>query len=149
MGFSTANPLLQAAVIPYRYRDAQPEFCLITSIRKGRWGFPKGIIDPGETPEQTALKEAEEEAGLYGRIEGDPLGAYEYHKWGTVLAVTAFLMRVTRAADDWDEAGLRERVWLEVNEARRVIDRHELRNLLDAAVERIEAMGEGGMTKSQ
>jgi phosphohistidine phosphatase len=142
MGFTSANPLLQASVIPYRHRDGGPEFCLITSIRKGRWGFPKGIIDPGETAEETALKEAEEEAGLYGRIEGGPLGGYEYYKWGTVLSVTVFLMHVTAAADDWDEADVRERDWFGVEEARGRIDRVELRELLDAAAERIEAVGE-------
>ena len=46
------SPLLQAAALPFRFRNGQLELCLITSISKGRWGIPKGIIDPGETPEQ-------------------------------------------------------------------------------------------------
>jgi hypothetical protein len=33
---------------------------------KGRWLFPKGGIDPGEKPEQAALRECHEEAGLVG-----------------------------------------------------------------------------------
>jgi len=138
MSFDHVESIQQACAIPYRCRDGQPEFCLITSIRRGTWGFPKGIIDPGETPEDTALKEAEEEAGLHGRIVGKPLGRYEYRKWGTVLSVHVYLMQVTTADDDWDEADLRERTWCPPDEARAAIHRQELRELLDAALVTID-----------
>ena len=141
MSFRNAHPLLQASAVPYRYRDEAPEFCLITSFRGGRWGFPKGISDPGETPLETALKEADEEAGLHGRIEGDPLGEYEYSKWGTVLAVTVYLMRVTAVDEDWEEAGVRRRRWCRAGEAREMLHREELRGMLDAAMERIGRAG--------
>jgi phosphohistidine phosphatase len=134
-------PLLQAAAIPYRLRDGQPEFCLITSIRKGLWAFPKGIIDPGETASETALKEAEEEAGLHGRIVGQPLGQYQYYKWNTTLQVSVYLMEVTAADDDWEEADLRSRGWYRPDEARAAIHRNELRELLEVALARISAQG--------
>jgi len=132
--------LEQASAVPYRFRDGQPEFCLITSTRSGKWGFPKGIIDPGETAEETAAKEAEEEAGLHGRIVGEPIGQYQYSKWGTTLLVTVYLMEVNGVDDDWEEAELRERVWRRAEEARAAISRTELRRLLDAAVERIRSI---------
>lgn len=133
------RPISQAAAIPYRFRNGEPEFCLITSIRNGNWGFPKGIIDPGETPPQTALKEAREEAGLHGQIEGEPLGQYRYHKWGTSLDVTVHLMRVSGADAHWEEAALRDRIWCRADEARRMIHRHELRLLLGEALRRLQA----------
>ncbi len=37
---------------------------LILRHRRGEWIFPKGHIDPGETPLQAALREVEEEAGV-------------------------------------------------------------------------------------
>ena len=99
----------QASAIPFRRRDGDLEFCLITSMSKRQWCFPKGIIDPGETPAETALKEAAEEAGLRGCIVGDALGEYEYGKWGRVLRVVVLLMEVHHADDDWPEAEHRQR----------------------------------------
>ena len=32
--------------------------------RKAPWGIPKGLVDPGETPEQTARRETLEETGV-------------------------------------------------------------------------------------
>ena len=38
--------------------------------RKGElaWGLPKGLVEPGEEPEQTAVREVQEETGLQGEI---------------------------------------------------------------------------------
>ena len=141
MAKQTKSPILQAGVVPYRANSSGVKFCLITSIRKGTWGFPKGIIDPGDTAEQTALKEAEEEAGLRGQLEGDPLGDYEYAKWGTKLTVCVYLMRVTEADEDWEEAIVRQRRWCNADKARDLIGREELRELLEVAVVRIESDG--------
>ena len=136
------DPLKQASAIPYRLREGRPEFCQITSIKRGKWGFPKGIIDPGETAEQTALKEAEEEAGLHGRIIGEPIGQYQYTKWGTTLRVTVYLMEVTGIDDDWDEAHLRQRAWRHADDARSALSSPDLRRLLDAALARIPSPGQ-------
>jgi 8-oxo-dGTP pyrophosphatase MutT (NUDIX family) len=37
----------------------------IVSVKPSlRWQLPKGIVDPGETPEFTAIREVKEEAGI-------------------------------------------------------------------------------------
>jgi phosphohistidine phosphatase len=132
-------PILQACAVPYRTtEDGGIEFCLITSSGRGDWIFPKGIIDPGETPKQTAAKEAWEEAGLHGKIEGKPVGEYGYGKWGASLQVTAYLMRVAVEEDHWEEADFRKRCWCAPKEARKLISRTKLLKLLEAAVARLE-----------
>jgi 8-oxo-dGTP pyrophosphatase MutT (NUDIX family) len=133
-------PLAQALAVPFRLTDAGPEFCLITSLASGRWGFPKGMIDPGETAREAALKEAHEEAGLHGRILGEPLGEYRYAKWGSMLAVTAFLMEVSHADVAWLEADRRQRHWASAERAARMLDRRHLARLLRLAVTRLEAL---------
>jgi 8-oxo-dGTP diphosphatase len=42
-----------------------------------RWQLPKGIVDPGETPEFTAVREVREEAGIEATIVA-PLDTVEY-----------------------------------------------------------------------
>lgn len=118
---TNARFIEQASAIPYRVAHDGLEFCLITSIRNGRWGFPKGIIDPGETPKQTALKEAHEEAGISGHIVGAALGSYTYRKWNADLRVSVFLMEITRVEETWDEAAMRKRHFCQVDEAKRLV----------------------------
>ena len=120
----------QASAVPYRFRGGEIEFCLITSSSKRRWCFPKGIIDPGETPAETALKEAEEEAGLHGEICGQPLGDYEYNKWGRSLSVVVMLMKVHEAADEWEESRLRDRRWVGLEEATQLLGRRRLQDFV-------------------
>ncbi len=128
----------QAAAIPYRQRPDQPEFCLITATGSGNWIFPKGIVDPGETVEQAALKEAFEEAGLHGHIVGQPLGSYELAKFGKKFQVTALLMEVTQCDQQWSEQHLRQRRWVSEEEAQRMLKQTHLHELLKSAAKRLD-----------
>jgi 8-oxo-dGTP pyrophosphatase MutT (NUDIX family) len=129
---------LQASAVPFRRRRGRLEFCLITTSR-GNWIFPKGIVDPGETCVETALKEAFEEAGLHGRIVGDPLGAFELAKFGKTFEVVTLLMEVQRCDTRWMEQQMRQRRWVVADEARLLLKSPHLCELLDEAVERLKA----------
>ncbi|MDH3717494.1 MAG: NUDIX hydrolase [Planctomycetota bacterium] len=132
-----AEPIDQVSVVPFRWRTGELEVCLITSIRRGRWLFPKGIIDPGETYIEAGLKEAHEEAGLRGQIVGQPIGHYEYAKWGTTLNVTVSLLEVDTTEDEWEEADVRQRRWVTVPEAEQMLKNPQLLDLLAEAVQRL------------
>ena len=136
-----AEPILQAGAIPFRHGDAGLEFCLITSVKKGHWQFPKGIIDPGETVEETALKESLEEAGLEGHIVGQPVGTYDYAKWKTTLTVTVVLMEVSQVQKTWDEAEIRKRRWCTAEDVRRRVEKPELLELFEVALAQLEQLG--------
>ena len=67
--------------------------------RRGSWDLPKGKMDPGETPEQTAVREVQEETGLQqitlGKHLLDTWHTYE-HKGNRVLKTTHwYLMQTT------------------------------------------------------
>lgn len=52
---------------------------LLVFYRRGSWDLPKGKIDPGETPEQAAVREVQEETGL----ENVVLGSFAGTTWHT------------------------------------------------------------------
>ena len=128
----------QAGVIPFRRKKGTIEVCLIRNKGRRKWKIPKGFVDPGETVEQAALKEAWEEAGLSGRLIGDAIGSYEYDKWELKLAVSVYLMEVSDQEDEWEESRFRERAWLRVDEAFEMLKKHPVRPLLDVAATKLE-----------
>ena len=128
----------QVCVIPFRRFGDDTAFCLITSLRKRRWIFPKGAVEGGESLQETALKEASEEAGLYGKIVHPPLGSYVDSKRGAVLDVTALLMEVERSEDVWLEDA-RRRCWIDGRGALRLLDKPQLRRMLRRAMWQLAA----------
>jgi 8-oxo-dGTP pyrophosphatase MutT (NUDIX family) len=55
--------LRSAGAVVFRGRGPALRFLLIRNA-KGHWDFPKGRIEPGETPRQAAVRETAEETGL-------------------------------------------------------------------------------------
>jgi len=104
--------------------------CMVTSRSGRRWVFPKGQIEPGQTPGEAALIEAWEEAGLVGTLDPEPVGSYIYEKEGATFHVLLFQMRVSEVREVWPERGFREREWVTVFEAINRVDEPSLRELL-------------------
>lgn len=60
----TTQDQISAGGVAFRWGDSEPEMAIVSIKPKLRWQLPKGIVDPGETPEVTALREVREEAGI-------------------------------------------------------------------------------------
>jgi 8-oxo-dGTP pyrophosphatase MutT (NUDIX family) len=100
-------PLLQelsAGVIPFRWTDPTERAYLVlhsATVRnpRARWEFPKGGIEPGETPKQAAAREFREETSLteWQFLEGfeSPL-SYSYIRRGrrVLKTVTYYVVEV-------------------------------------------------------
>lgn len=90
-----------AGGIVVRYEDGRPHL-VVGSRRRERdgrtWTLPKGTPEPGETTEETAVREVAEETGLQVRITG-PLDDihYTFVQRGTRIHKTVhyFLMEPT------------------------------------------------------
>jgi 8-oxo-dGTP pyrophosphatase MutT (NUDIX family) len=98
-----------------REGDRGPEVLLASRrTRAGDlvWGLPKGLVEDGESPEDTAVREVQEETGYRGTVRA-PLGEISYwFVWeGTRIRKTVhfFLMD-----DTGEEPGEREREMVEV-----------------------------------
>ena len=107
----------QAAVVPYRIRKERVEVALVTTSRGKGWIVPKGWVDDGERPRATAIREAEEEAGLRGVVTRKPIGRYHQVKGNLHRRVDVYLMRVTNVLGSWLEDNVRRRRWMGISDA--------------------------------
>ena len=132
-----------AGGIVVRYEDGQPWF-VAGSRRRERdgktWTLPKGTPDPGETTEETALREVTEETGLVCRITGslDSI-EYDFAQSGRRIHKTVhyFLMDpvggdLSRHDHEFDEVR-----WVRFDEARTVLTFESERALVAQAYSRL------------
>ncbi len=133
-----ASTHLQACAVPYRITRGRLEVCLVTTLKSRRWIFPKGFVEPHETPPAAALKEAWEEAGLRGRIVGERLGTYVRRKLRCEFHVSGYLMLVEEARERWNESHLRRRRWMTIAEAQAQLHHAAHRDLLTLAARLLE-----------
>jgi len=112
-----------AGMVLYRERKGKREYLLLKSTyRSTFWGFPKGLIEAGESELQTALREVSEETGLF---EIEVISGFEEktHFWKTVKGkkvykeVIWFLGKVLDKNDGKVSSEHEELVWLPFEEA--------------------------------
>jgi 8-oxo-dGTP pyrophosphatase MutT (NUDIX family) len=96
---------------------------------EGVWALPKGNLDPGERPEETALREVREETGVEGRLV-EKLGdvKYTYTRSGGVRVfkiVSFYFFRAGRGRlgdiDDAMRIEVAEARWLPLEDAPRLL----------------------------
>jgi 8-oxo-dGTP diphosphatase len=66
--------------------------------REGTWALPKGLVDRGERPAETALREGFEETGVHGRL-ASKLGDVRYvYTWEgeRVFKIVSFFLAYAR-----------------------------------------------------
>lgn len=119
----------QSAVIPYQERSGDVEILMITSRKRKRWVMPKGVKEPELSPQESAAKEALEEAGIQGAVSKVPIGRYQYDKWGGTCTVDVYTMQVKTVLDEWEES-FRDREWVSLNEAVRRVSEPELKRIV-------------------
>jgi 8-oxo-dGTP pyrophosphatase MutT (NUDIX family) len=75
---------VSAGGVAYRGGAGRWEFALILTgtPARPRWQLPKGLVDEGESPEATAVREVREEAGIETELVA-PLERIEYWYVGT------------------------------------------------------------------
>ena len=87
-------------------------------FRRGHWDLPKGKLDPGETKEEAAIREVQEETGLQSLTLGNPLPTtyhtYKDKKGRRVLKVTYWFVMDTPETTliPQEEEDIEAAVWL-------------------------------------
>lgn len=131
----------------YRVADGRSEVVLIKTAAEGRWQLPKGLIDPGETPEEAAIREVREEAGIACEIV-EPLDVIEY--WFVAAydggpktryhkKVHFFLMRFIDGDIGDHDHEVAEARWVEIEDAKRMLAFESEKKVVELAAGRSEA----------
>lgn len=55
---------ISAGGVAFRGQESDVQIAIVSVKPKLRWQLPKGIVDPGESPPITAVREVKEEAGI-------------------------------------------------------------------------------------
>ena len=124
-------------------RDGQPCVAMIATRGRTRWGLPKGAVSKGETSEQAALREVQEETGLLADIVR-PLETIEYHfRAGDTLIrkrVDFYLMQYVGGALVPQLSEVDDVEWVPLSEAIERASFESEKKLLASALEQVSAM---------
>lgn len=130
----TPRDVQQAGAICYRLTaSGRLQVLLVGSRRNGRWGVPKGHIDPGEASHAAAARESFEEAGVVGDVGKTIFGFFGYQKDSSPhrYHVAIHLLRVTKTTDEFPEKAVRKQKWFSIKDAILEAAQPGLRSLLD------------------
>lgn len=110
----------QAAALPIVESEGQIKIVLVSTI-KGNWTLPKGVIDPGDSPQEAAIREAWEEAGIEGEMDSHEFARFQQKKWEGTCTIRVYRMYVNSILDSWPEQDTRERKIISLYEAHQLI----------------------------
>jgi 8-oxo-dGTP pyrophosphatase MutT (NUDIX family) len=117
-------------------RNGTTYVALIATRGKTRWGLPKGAVSDGETSQQAALREVEEETGLQAEIV-KLLDTIEYFfRAGDTLIrkrVDFYLMRYVGGELKPQLSEVDDVQWVEISEAIQRASFESERKLLETA----------------
>ncbi len=106
--------------------------------RNKHWSFPKGLIDPGQTTEEAALREVREEGGIVAEIIGK-VGyskyVYTFEEEKIFKVVTYFLMKYVSGDIKDHDFEVSDIGWYKPEDALKKLSFNQDKELLKKAVE--------------
>ncbi len=143
----TTMDQVSAGGVAFRWKDAKPEIAIVSVKPKMRWQLPKGIVDEGESPQVTAVREVREEAG----VDADLLKLietieywYRSVKYGKPVRFHKFVHFYLMEYQSGDVANhdheVEEARWVSFEAALEMLDFKSEREVVEKAREMIEEM---------
>ena len=129
------TPLVRAAggVVWRPSSSGEPEVLLVHRPKYDDWSLPKGKRDPGESDEECALREVQEETGLLCAL-GPELASTAYiDRKGRPKEVRYWVMTVLEGSFTPTEE-IDELRWMSIDRARWLLSYDRDRDVLDAFI---------------
>lgn len=104
--------------------ESENEILLVSSSKHSEfWIIPGGGVEGDEKPEDTALREVREEAGVHGHL-GRLLGVFENKE--KKHRTNVYLLVVDKEDEEWDDKKYgRRRKWFKLYDAKVELERHK------------------------
>src|SRR5262249_6167075 len=109
-----ANAVTHAGGIVFRRKNEAVTYLLVTAKNAEEWVLPKGHVEEGEGPEETALREVMEETGVAARPCGRISRHFTFSAKGEIVTVAFFLMELVREGQTREK---RRKDWLPIHRA--------------------------------
>jgi 8-oxo-dGTP pyrophosphatase MutT (NUDIX family) len=124
--------LTHAGGVVASLRHGEPSFLLVRASRAPHhWVLPKGHIEAGETPEQTAEREVLEEAGVDAEVVA-PIGDVAFEYGNQSLRIRYFLMRARGTKTALED---REICWCSPADAEQLLEFENVKEIVRRATE--------------
>lgn len=149
------SPPLSAGILLFRQREGATEVLLIRpggpywrNRHVGAWMIPKGMVEPGETPAEAALREFAEETGTVLAAIPFPLATVRQSGGKTVVAfavegdLDASMVRSNDFEVEWPPRSGRRELFPEVAEARWMTLAEAWQMMLPSQLPLLEALQE-------
>src|SRR5215211_6358669 len=139
-GKVTTMDQVSAGGVAFRWKGSEPEIAIVSVKPKLRWQLPKGIVDADESPQEAAVREVREEAGVetdliklietieywYRSVKnGKPV---RYHKF-----VHLYLMEYRSGEVTDHDHEVEESRWVSIDEALQMLEFKGERDVVERA----------------
>lgn len=141
---SVTREQFSAGGVAYRGDRDDVRIVIVFTVAARKWQLPKGIIDPGESAREAAVREVREEGGIETELVGD-IGQTEYSftvknngiRQRIQKSVHWFLLRYSGGAVEDHDHEVEEARWVNVQEALRLLEFENEREIVRKAVSMI------------
>jgi 8-oxo-dGTP pyrophosphatase MutT (NUDIX family) len=129
-----------AGGVVYMRESGRTSVAIVAVGETNRWQLPKGLVEKGEDPAATAVRETREEAGVEGIVEA-PLDKVEYWYVGTHEGIQVRFHKIVHffllkygsgdvSKHDWE---VNEARWVPIQEAMQMLAFKSERNVMEKA----------------